>query len=904
MTTLREDVDSVVAELFRQRRRQWTGMGGGGNPHETWADLQSLVSMGFLLDADAVFTVALWASAQLNTSLGQLQTIISDMDTAAAQLSSTPPPALAASPQLNQASWALNQALITLDGQAASSAGPKLMEARSKLEVFATETLAPVVSPGLTGQDQRTPSEARTELQTQLPLLAAKLTEVTNAVAALDTLVADLDVVLPAATVTRFVRQVKADVDAIRSRFLLQAETERLAQARTDLIRLAADCTALQKLTTITTPTLLRTSAACTAYGSGDGAPVLGTVSGPYELLDGVRDQLRLGFDGGAVLQYSLIDEPNTLFLDFPISLPAGGWYVVPAPGPWTLRFAVDGRQGVAVSFAAGNYTVPNVVAVVAGTPGAIPENPPGSPFLLVAASPVIGVSSTVRTSYNIGVPTPGNVGIGAYIEISGDTALMNAFGFTGQDDDNPLLRTERVYWKPTDQRELIAFLNRQMYGATQIGARARLVSVSSIVTSGTRGFIDPVTPDYLRCANYRGTGTWYPDTGRLTLTGDDRDRIMVGDRVVLTGIAAVYTVSSVLADGVQLVRLSGATTSTAGSYPVVIAPPTGTVTTGMTLVYQDRGMPVYARISSVLYDASGNLVLTLSRRSSMIPYLPNTAISYQVIREVLSIQSVNDSPSGRTEVSAFGGVDASPNLGLAGGTVVSTVDQLYGATADFETAGVQVGDYVYSGGTLLAEVEELLSSTVVRVDRQLAGTVAGTLEFRHRLYQLYEDLRLVFPVLDTAPTVDTLRPLVNECLRAPQTLSVAAELRAELTALAAAATTLQSAIASFRSEFGSSSDVMKDCRDALEESGADRALYLLTTGRLADLFSASTDDSSYSRRLMRSMRKVSRTTLGTSVFAQSIRQEADALAAADQPDLGIDILPQTEIGGPGATKR
>jgi hypothetical protein len=910
MTIARAEVDSVVSELFRQRRRQWTGMGGGGNPHETWADLQSMVSMGFLLDADAVFTVALWASAQLNASLGQLQTIVTTMDTAAAQLSADTPPALAASPQLNQASWALNQALITLDGAAASSASGKITEARTKLEEFATASLAPVVSPGLTGQDQRTPSEARAELQTQLPLLSAQLSMVEDAVDVLDVLVEDLDVVLPPASVTRFVRQVKTDVDAIRTRFLAQAETERLTQARTDLIRLAADCATLERLTSVVEPTLVRTSVACTAYGSGDGAPVVGTISAPYELLDGVTDQLRLGFDGGVVTQYSLPDQPNVLYLDFPISLPVGGWYTVPGPGPWTFRLSVDGRQGAAVSIAAGMWTVAAVLGAVGAVFGAIPENPPLSPFLLVNSSLVIGppppivtLYSTVRMLYNVGVPLPPNPGIGAYIEITGDAALMNAFGFMGQDLDNPLVKTERVYWRPVERREVTAFLQRQTYAGSQFGERVRMYPTSRIVTSGKRGYITPAAPTTFGCFNYSGTGVWYPDITRLTLSGDDLALVQVGDRVVFSGVVAVYQVTRIREDGVELAWVSGAVAA-AGSYATTVSPPVGSVTAGMTLTFEDRGQQVYARISGVSYDANGRLLLALDRRPSTLPYGATYSLSYTVISDVLTIQSANNGTTGRTEVSAFIGADASPALGLASGTDVSTVDQLYGATADFTTAGVQIGDYVYLGGALLAEVQELVSSKVVRVDRQLLGTVSGTMEFRHRLYQLYEDLRLTFPVLDTAPTIDDIQLQVNECLRAPQTLRAAAVLRTELAALTVVITTLQAAITSFRAEFGTPSAVMRDCRDALEESGADRALNLLSTGRLADLFSASTDDSSYSRRLMRSMRKVSRTTLGTSVFAQSIRQEADALAAADSPDLGIDILAQVETGGPGSTKR
>jgi hypothetical protein len=107
-----------------------------------------------------------------------------------------------------------------------------------------------------------------------------------------------------------------------------------------------------------------------------------------------------------------------------------------------------------------------------------------------------------------------------------------------------------------------------------------------------------------------------------------------------------------------------------------------------------------------------------------------------------------------------------------------------------------------------------------------------------------------------------------------------------------------------YRSEFGALSAYLQDTRQALEESGADRALDLLVTGQLAELFGASTDDASYGRRLMRSTRQFSRTVLGTSVYAAAAAQEMASLAVDEPLDLSVDPLVQEDIGPPRSTRR
>ncbi|MBU0630993.1 MAG: hypothetical protein KKC80_08830, partial [Candidatus Margulisbacteria bacterium] len=715
-------------------------------------------------------------------------------------------------------------------------------------------------------------------------------------------------VVLPPTTVRRFVRQVKADVDALQQRYLSQPDTERLNEARTDLIRLLADCAALEQLGAFQVPALIRTSVSCAMYGSGLGALVVGTKSEPFELVDGITDQLRIGLNGAAAVQYSLPDSPNSLWLDFPLAIPAGGWYVFPN-GKHHMRLLVDGREGteVTINAALGPWTPAAVAAQINATLGAIPENPGGSPLLVVDEF-FFGGSSTVRVRYNVGVPSPANTGIGCYVEIRGDVDLMcgapptnYGFGWLTPDAGSTTTRTARNYWKPTSRRTVIDYLSKQLYGADKLGDVAHLYGDTSVVTSGMRGSINPAAPTTFRIYNYSGTGTWYPATSRLTLTGDDLAWVSKGDLVYLNGAVVVYEVASKLPDGITVTLVSG-TPPAAGSYPVVISPPQKTVTTGMTLGFIDRGVKVYSRITSATYESTGVLLLGMDRRASLLPYTPVEGIHYTVERSVLVVKSNNDGPTGSTKIEAFVGADASGVIGMSGLTP-SLVDQLYAATANFSESGVQVGDYVYSGGFYAGEILEILSDQVVRLD---TGSPAGTatMEFRNRKYQLYNTMLVGIANLSSAPTIAAVERLVLECLRAPKTLDTAASLVSTLSSMTATITPSQVAISAFRSGFGAPSGVLTDCREALEESGADRAADLLATGKLVELFSAGMDDTSYSRRLLRSVRAVSRTALGTSVFAPSIRQEADAMAPPNEMELGLDILPQEELGAPGMTKR
>jgi len=316
--------------------------------------------------------------------------------------------------------------------------------------------------------------------------------------------------------------------------------------------------------------------------------------------------------------------------------------------------------------------------------------------------------------------------------------------------------------------------------------------------------------------------------------------------------------------------------------------------------------MLVQGRIQAagVAYTAAGKLSITLDRRPSIVVYGPHYDLNYVVMSAPLTIRSSNNGIGGRIQTQT-GATDACPPMGFTDLTTVSTVDQIRSAATDFEVAGVQIGDLVYTtAGALVGEVEELLDEHVIRLDSQVLGTLSATLQIRHGKYQRFNELNTALAVFDGAPTYEDFLPYITECLRAPKTHAAANAIRALASTLAGIVTTMQTAATTYRTVFTNPSSYMLDCRRALEESGADRAVELLEKGDLAGLFGATTDDATHGRRLMRSIRNLSRTLLGTSVFSPAIQQEAEALSMDEPLDLSVDIPPAVDIGPPGVTRR
>jgi len=895
----KDTVRPVIDGLFRQRRRGWRGLGGMGNPRETWDDARSLLAMAFLLDTDSVFTVAYWACASLGAAVERARATLAGMVEAAGQLADLTTEGLADTDELDVAGRALNRALFHNTRTGASSARRNLQLAQEGLDAFATR-LAPYADPAGTGTDRRTPSEARAVLREGVEELVTELEAVEAAGDNVTSLLSALASVNTRSLLDQVLRAVKNHVDGLRQRMVSESAAQRVADARNDLVKLASDSVLLGTLLADCLPILARGTFPVSATGSGSGAGIVGTASAPYELLDGVSGRLRLDVDGDGPVTFIVSSQPNGLVLNWPLAGPLGvAFYNVLAPGTFTVL--VDGRAGVpvVVPFIPGGYTAAAVVALFG--PGTIPENPLGFAFLMPAVvNPSPGME-TVQLAYRVGNPTPPNTGMGCYIEVTGDVALMNAFGFPGADEDDPTQKTARIYWTSVTQLAVVEGLSHQLYGADELGERVRFTPVTNVVTSGCRGITDPAVLSFA-LTNYLGDGVWNPALGELTLSGDDLARVRPGDRVVVDGVPAnTFTVTGLVADGVRMALTSG-TSPAAGSYVVTVAPPAGAVTAGMTLEYVDRGMTVYGRISLVLHDVSGRLLVTLDRRPSCYPYAPSGTIRYRVLDDRLSLTSTDNSPAGSLEVVAVG-ADAAPALGLAAGATLGLVDQLAAAGGGLGTAGIVEGDYVYDTGGLLAEVDAVLTDTRMRISVEVEGVYADTVSVRNRKYDLYNRLTAALAAVSLADA-EMLRRLAAECVRAANAVEAGNDLAAELGTLDTELQAATTAIGSFRSDFGALGAYMLDCRSALEEIGADRALELLVSGDLVSLLSESADGATYSRQLMRQTRQLSRGLLGTSVYAAAARQEADALSVEPPLSLGVGIPAQQSFGGPRSTKR
>lgn len=888
MTIQRDQIRLAVGGVFRGARRVWRGYGGVSNPKETWYDLKASIQTAFILDTDSVFTVAAWAAARLIGQCSRILELSTDMRKAAGELvdPSTGIPDLT---KINAAARRLRSVItdirINANSQAAHDARA---EVRRNLVAFAQEALLPNVSPSGNGTSRRSASEARKSLKEGIDLLVDAKADVADSVVRLGALLSVLSPRMPHLLASGNLQKATNVLDAMRSRMVEARSADRLNNAEADLTDVATAIVALDMITKNPVPSLDRGGPyLVAAAGSGTGAVKDGIVSAPYRLVEGFSDSILLDVDGVAGSSILLPASPDSFEVRFPRDEGVAPTYYSSSV-PWAFAIAVDGIPGASsVVAGAGSYTAAAVAALI-NVPGVIPVNGLSIPYLLVTAVPVGAGSNTVRFQWNpAAFAVSPKMDLGRCIQFVGFVEIMNNFGFTGADPEIPAVQYYRQFWTPARQDEVISSLNRSL------GSGILVEPDNDTLMSGI-GWFSSTTPQYFYTWHFTGTGELDADRTRLILTGENLGRVVVGDRVAVGSGAATARVSAKLPDGVEIDTWVG-TALSAGTYAVTIYPEASAVAPGVTptlhimendydVTYHVVGIANSAsglrlQLSTTLY--AGAFYLTLGVGSGYVPY------ALRVDR--LKVTSRDNGTAGSLQFQSVSH-DASSYLGYDHSLAVSMVLQIDCSTADFSAAGVKAGDIVTMPTLSDNEVHSVVAATRVRLESDIPGTYGDTVRILNSRYKAYNDM--VAALSWIVPTDDELRRLVLECIRAPDMVGAGSDLTIQLTLLESVTTILKGVLATYRAKMLDLSPYMKNVREALDESGADRAIALMMSGDLKALFEAEVDDASTERTVLRKIREASRRILGSSVYSNQLRAEAQTMLRDDQ------LLPDAEPMG------
>ena len=875
----RNQIKAVVGSVFRSPRRIWKGYGGVPNPKETWQDLKASIQTAFLLDSDSVFTVAAWAAARLIGQCNKLLNISADMKKAAGELvdSSTGIPDLT---KINAAARRLRSVITDIRISSNSLASPDARaEVRRNLVSFAKEALVPNVSPSTDGTSRRSASEARKSLRENIDLLINIKSDIADSVVRLAALISVLYPRMPHLLASGILQKAANNLDDMRSRMVESRSEDRINNAEADLTNVATAIVALDLITRNPIPTLYRGGPyAVVGAGSGVGAVKLGSVSAPYRLVEGVSSSVRLDVDGAAGSVVLLPTSPDSFEVRFPRPDPYS------ATVNWEFAIAVDGTAGNPISGVPGSYTAANIADLINSTPGAIPSVG-GVSALIVSAIPAGGGSNTVRFQWNpAAYPTSPKMDLGRCIQFMGTTEMMNNFGFTGSDPEFPEFQYYRQFWKPARQAEVISSLNRSY------GAGILIEPDNTTIMSGI-GWFDDGAPTYFYVWHFNGLGELNDDRTRLILTGDGLGKVVVGDHVDIGPGAATARVSKKLPDGVMIDSWAGIPLS-AGTYGVSIYPNASTIdpTTTPTLHILENGQDVAYHVVGASNTGAG-LRLQLSTDLYVGAFYSLTGagsnhVQYALRMDRLKISSRNNGTTGSLQFQPVAH-DAASYLGYDHSISLSQVSQIDCATADFLAAGVKPGDIVSMPGLPSNTVESVIDKTRIRLKDMIPGTYTGTVQIINAKYNAYNNMTAALSWI--VPTDAELRRLVLECLRAPAMSGAGAELAAKLTTIESATVALKLVLETYRTAMRELSPYMKNVREALDESGADRALALLVSGDLKALFDAEVDDASTERMVLRKIRETSRRILGSSVYSNQLNAEARAMLPDDKllPDSG-----------------
>lgn len=895
----RDQARAKVDGMFRPGRRTDVGTGGMGNPHETWSDLKSLLHTSFLLDTDSVFTVSAWTSSRLIAACDEVISSCQRMSNDIQGLL-TEPRSIEDLTDLDKASALLNQALIgTQTSSNPAAAAGKRQAAVDQISKFVSGSLVPAIDPSLSGADLRSPAESRRDLRSGLLGLLARMTEIDSGVKSLQDLTKTVPAQVPTKMAAGIIRDTRSKMNRIRLRMSSTPPALRAASARDDMYELAAGITTMGLLDRDPNPVLERGGPySCTASGSGMGATVLGGVSAPFAIIDGRNDTLQLAIDGGAPVTVDLLvakvlpfygDLPRPASWVFPWPIQ----YTVPAgPGESLFLFA-NGIRGPVLNLAPGTYTAPILIALLTGVVPPDPS-PPNNPYLLVTANLVGGGYAAIRLTYNNLAPVAPLVDLGAHFGIGGTTRFLNVelgipLDQLVADPTTAGFSIYRLFWRPAQQGEVLKAIKDGFPGI-------RAEPSNSVVLNG-RSTYDSAFPDRLIVSRYFGNGIWNPDASLLTLETDFR-KVKIGDEVVAGTTAG--TVTSIEADGV---KVSFVATLAAGTYTVGIRPPPPPLV-GLTLRVVDQWVfGVDHRIIAATPTADGRIELQVSWNMYWMLYGATRDVDYEVISDLLLLGSSDTGTGASFEVQAVAN-NASVALGFPVAPVVTgDVDQINDPAADFVTAGVLVGDIVSLAGLPDNEVDEILGPTDIRLVDQIPATFTGQVQIYNRKYWRHNAMLPGLAAWTSAPSKDDLSSLVAESTRTSGAASAAGSLASMLSSLSATASSVRSGLVTYRSGVGQLSPYMVDARNALEESGADRAVEMLQTGNMPALFNLKTDEASSSRLVLKNIRKVSRKLLGTSVYALATERELEGLQEPEQFFLDSSSIPTEEIGPPRSTR-
>jgi len=885
------DRDVVLEEVssFLEVRRTGRGLGGSGNPKETWEDVQSQVAFAMALDPDAVFTLIRWACSDLYKVLQEITASCNEIIDVIPCLY-TIPKSIEDLGVLAKGYKRLSRGLTSARiSEGDVGAGALIADAAEKLDGFSSTILVGGV--GTSGRSM-SPAEARSIIKEEwtgiverlekVELYLVRIPEAMNAVAGMGK---------PHAQLIQVLGKAKDKVESVLHRMEMQPARQRGREAARDMAKLAAVTTMISMVSSPSGPSLSRGGPyAAVAAGTGEGAKITGTASAPFRLLTGVSERVNISLDGGGPSGDILVpSQPNSIVVD---TAGTDGYYVVTGESFCIRCRGVSGNP-VVMPVCPPPITPAQLVNLITAAPGPIPRQ--GGIDLIVCSWDFLGPALTfMRLELNNAHISIDDPDLGEYIEISGDVASMNAMGFSGHDEGYPSTKTERVFWRPTEGVDVARVLRRNINTGLEVAIGGDVAFTGPALISA---YPDS---DYVHVSHYYGRSEWFPDQSKLVLLEEGRERVRVGDRVTLNapGTVVGYVERLVEGEGIILSGVSGSDAE--GSYTVGISPVMDF--DGLSITFtSDTGNATHRIIGSTFLANEGRILLLLSRPVFTGGLTGGGAVTLPCIvnKDYLSLASSDKGVSGSIQLLAPTTDPAYPGLGMATGLRLSQVSHLYSVGYDFVSDGVVVNDVVAVPGIGNLRVSEVLGPERLRLNTDIPGTFAGTVSIYNHLAWAYQEM-LPYLSVWSSPDQDAIRRDVAEVLRVDDPRSAGTSLGNRLAALGIMGQLLLATVDVYiQATKGYPSSLMGACREALIEAGADRAVDLLVQTDLNGFFSATTDDASYQRRMLKSMRIMSRKMLGSSVYSPETEIEQALLLPREELSMDVEPMAMDNMGIP-----
>lgn len=275
-----------------------------------------LISSTLIFDPNAIFYLIFLATNKLNVSVVQAISYVDDVLQAIDEMSHHTTD-VTHTTLLGDAATALltvDQILTTSDALS-RTAFDRYLAAVNK---FTSLSLVPNIKSG--GEIVRTPQLARKEMRTTLPGLSASWMGILSSLVQLRGELDEFNALnLPILSVQSSVRKVRSDLRSMQDTFESTSTTrdDKIAACRNAYLRLTSGKAVLTNYTTVTDPSEPRLSSSSSIVGRaalpvGDkGALVTPEVSctksGPWAIVTGTNDELKVAVDGGVESTYSLV---------------------------------------------------------------------------------------------------------------------------------------------------------------------------------------------------------------------------------------------------------------------------------------------------------------------------------------------------------------------------------------------------------------------------------------------------------------------------------------------------------------------------------------------------------------------------------------------------------------------